>query len=221
MGITVVSFLWHGERWKEQDGGQNYVNVLYRAVRRNLKKLDRFVCFSNIQDLELDNGIEINDLPTAQYRGCLPKLWMFSRDAGLYGRVLALDIDIIITGSLDDMATYDGDFAVRSKFAKGLEHLADGDIIGFNPEKCYNIWESFDKNPRAASRETQGRERYFYRKVMPEADRWQEMFPGQIKGYKVDIRKTGKLPDGTRIVSCSGRPRPHELSHQWVKEHWR
>jgi hypothetical protein len=146
---------------------------------------------------------------------------MFSPDAGLTGQVLSLDIDIIITGSLDHMAQYDGEFAVRSKFAKGLEHLGDGDIIGFKPEKCFDIWHTFKKNHRNIAKDTGGRERLYYRQVRPNADRWQTMYPGQIKGYKVDIRKTGVLPKDTRIVSCCGRPRPHELKHDWAVANWK
>ena len=220
-GITIVSFLWNGDRWNANDMGELYVNTLYRMVKRNLSFPFRFVCFSNNQRLVLENGIEQLPFYPPSWKGCLPRLWMYNPEAGLEGQVLALDLDIIIVGPLDDIASYRGDFCVRSKFKPGFESKADGDIIGFRAGARKNIWDDFYADPQYVENFTGGRERWWYRKTDLCKDRWQTLYPGQIVSYKRHVRRTGKLPSNARIVSCHGRPRPHEIRDDWAKENWR
>jgi hypothetical protein len=225
--LTIVCFLWQGDRWSKADMllGVKYVQRLFNAVERNLSMPFRFVCFSNIK-YDYSEGIELRPLLPASWKGCLPKVYMFCPYADLIGQVLALDIDIIITGCLDDICSYRGDFIVRSKFAPGQEYKADGDIIGFqaNHENAKRFWYPLVEDPMRYEAQTGGRERWYYRSMFPDMrdiPRWQDKFPNQIYSYKRHCRATGKLPNNARIISCHGRPRPHELKEQWAVENWR
>jgi len=220
--ITIVCFLWNGDRWAVmKDGGPMYVNILYRMVKRNLSMPFRFVCFTNVHSNYFDKRIEVLHFDPPSWMGCLPKLWMYNPEAGLKGQVLSLDIDVIIVGPLDDMASYRGDFCVRSKFAPGQAHKADGDIVGFRAEAMAGLWEALARDPEGAEASTGGRERYFYRQHDACQDRWQDLYPGQVLSYKRHVRRAGKLPKGAVIVSCHGRPRPHEIAEPWAEECWR
>ena len=220
--ITIVSFLWHGDRWNNGHDGQQYVNTLYNMVERNLSLSFKFVLFSNLKIDRLKSGIYQRTFYPPSMKGCLPRLWMYSPMAGLEGQVLALDLDVIITGSLDEMCSYDGEFCVRSKFAPGMAHKADGDIIGFKAGTRENFWKTFASAPMWAEKQTGGRERWFYRANDSCKDRWQDLYPGQIISYKRHVKRNkGRLPEGARIVSCHGRPRPHEINEQWAKDNWR
>lgn len=220
MDLTIITFLWYGDRWNDRDMGSTYLCNLYRSIDRNITIPFKFVCFTNLK-LTLPKVIKCRRFNPPSWRGCLPRLWMYNPEAELKGQCLALDLDIIITGSLDDIASYKGDFCVRSKFAPGLEHRADGDIIGFRPSACYDIWNRFVMDPKSGERLTEGRERWWYRYVRDCKDRWQTLFPGQIISYKRHVRKQRKLPDNARIVSCHGKPRPHQIDEQWVEECWK
>jgi len=145
------------------------------------------------------------------------------------GQVLALDLDIVITGSLDDIARYRGPLAVRSKFKPGEEWKADGDIIGFRASPMNEVlfWLPFLHDPRSVVELTGGRERYWFRHVIKkqfegaECDRWNLLCPNQIVSYKRHVRpRHGELPENARIVSCHGRPRPHEIEEPWAKSYW-
>lgn len=218
VGLTVVSFLWYGDRWTKDDMGPEYVRRLKRGVERNLTIPHKFVCITNVPgDIK-----EIESIPLypPSWRGCLPRLVMYDPNMEFRGQILAIDIDVVVTGSLDDIGSYDGEFCVRSKFAPRMEHKADGDIIGFRAGfGAKEIWEPFVKDPSAAEQSTGGRERYWYRQRMKKIDRWQELYPNQIFSYKRHVRGHG-LPKNARLVSCHGRPRPHQINEPWIKEHW-
>ncbi len=222
--LTVVCFYWLGTRWKEGDLGPTYVNRLYRSVGRNLSTPHRFLCFTNEPE-----GIECETRPhtSPSWLGCLPRLFQYSEESGLTGQILSLDIDIVIVGSLDDLASYRGDFCVRGKFAPQFKWKIDGDIIGFRAGKHHDVlWRPFVDNPKKMERLTGGRERWWYREVHGVGgenggvDKWQDLFPNQIVSYKRHVRNLDEVPAGARLVSCHGRPRPHEIKEPWAKEHW-
>jgi hypothetical protein len=223
--LNIVCFLWHGDRWNQDDDGEKYVNVLYRAVQRNLNLPHRFICFSNISTLKVSNGIDILPMNSLSWKGCLPRLWMYSPEAtemlGENNQVLSLDLDVVIVRCMDEIASYRGDFCVRSKFHPAKSHKADGDIVGFRVGSCNNIWNEFIKEPQKNTVTTGGRERWWYRRTKDCKDRWQNLFPGQVISYKRHVQPYKSLPEGAVIVSCHGHPRPHEIDEPWIKEHWR
>ena len=91
----------------------SYVNVLYTACRANITGYFKFVCLTEdaagldpaiishpIPDLDLD--------PFHWKKGGWPKLAVFAQDFfGLTGRALFIDLDTVITGSLDPFFDYD------------------------------------------------------------------------------------------------------------------
>ncbi len=138
------------------------------------------------------------------------------------GQVLSLDIDLVIVGPLDDLASYRGEFCVRSKFKHGHQWKADGDVIGFRAGGySRRLWDGFYSDPAGVEQLTRGMERQWIRHLTKNrCDRWDRWWPGQIVSYKRHVRKTGELPEDARIVSCHGRPRPHQIDAPFIKEHW-
>ena len=88
--------------------GPEYVNRLFAGVKRNLQRDFRFLCFTDNAD-DLISGIEIHPLPNLD----VPEPWKKTpwlklalfRDglADLTGPSIFMDIDILITGQLDDL----------------------------------------------------------------------------------------------------------------------
>ena len=221
--LNIICFLWNGDRWNvEAERGFEYVNVLYHSVQRNLSLPHRFICMTNFDAENFDEGIELLPLNAPSWKGCLPKLCMFDPSLGLTGRVFSLDIDVIITGSLDEMASCQSDMIVRASFAD--PRSLDGDIVGFKitPKIAEKVWVPLKKNPAKAEAFTGGRERYWYRLVFSnKIDTYQKLYPNQLASYKKHLRFKQYLPECIRIVSCHGRPRPHELSEKWAITNWR
>lgn len=233
--LYVVCFYWVGDRWNPQDQGPKYVNRLYRGVARNLSLPFTFICFTNEPIAEwLDPGITVKEFafPSVRGTGVLPRVFVFSNRTGFEpnSQVLVFDLDVIIVDSLNDMASYRGEFCVRSKFAPGQQWKADGDIFSFRPSDwmAQIFWRDLLQEYLSNTHSTGGRERYWFRYVVARhfrdgsCDRWNQLYPGQVISYKQHVRgKSGVLPYNARIVSCHGRPRPHEINQGWAKRNWR
>lgn len=248
--MYVICFYWQGDRW-QQNGYQQetghvnkqqafmdrvgivsdnlpalYVNNLYKGVKRFAAEPFKFICFSN-QPLNTVEGIEVRPFKKVTNHGVLPRLFMFSKEAGLFGhQVLCLDLDVVIVDTLKDIMGYRGEFCTRSKFKPGEEYKLDGDIMSFaaNEETEAKFWDPFIRDVAAAEKSTQGRERYWIRNVIggeDKADRWDKLFPGSVLSYKRHIKNREHLPCGARIVSCHGVPRPHEIKNRWIKNFWK
>lgn len=229
LGLTIACCLW-GD-WPGDASGVEYVNRLYRGVERNLQQPHRFVLmcddeywhYGAVSVAQLEPGIERIPLEPLSMEGCLPKLAVHRPDNGLTGRVLVFDLDSIIVGPIDTFAGYHGPFATRAWFG-GIKKniwLSGGDLLGFEAGSTSWIWDRFARDPGKVERWTAGRERFVYREwVGDDLQYWQRLLPGQLVSYKWHVRGE-KWPVNARIVSCHGRPRPHELGNEPVKGHWR
>jgi len=86
----------------------DYVNTLYSMVSRNMRREFRFVCLTE-DGAGLHGNIEVFPLPELSVDLGGPergwnKLAVFAETLyDLRGKVLCLDLDLIITGSLDDL----------------------------------------------------------------------------------------------------------------------
>jgi len=225
--MNVICFYWLGDRWKNDGLGSQYVNYLYNGVYRNTNKPFNFICFTNEKLEGLDKNIEVKPFVMPKNKGVLPRLYMFSKESGLFGsQVLALDLDIIIVNNIDDILSYDGLFCVRSKFLQGQEFKLDGDIISFqaNEENEKRFWKPFLNDPDKVIELTEGRERYWFRHVLKKSgcDRWNVLLPNQIVSFKRHVRRKMEIPKNARIVSCHGLPRPHQLpkDYTFLKRFW-
>ena len=241
----VICFYWEGDRWKSDTTkglpwdpayrnhltrtgnvslklAAEYVNNLYAGVKRNTTYDFDFICFTN-EKLEVNEGIELREFPMVTERGVLPRVYMFSPDAGLSGRqVLCLDLDVIIVGSIDPLLTYEGPFCARSKFVTGESWKLDGDIMSFpgNDETVNTFWKPFVADVDKAVEETKGRERYWIRRCAENtADRWEVVTPGLVTSYKWNVLKNIGMKNAA-IVSCHGHPRPHQITVDWLHAHW-
>ena len=245
--MYVVCFYWEGDRWSSNvnskistdpsykqtlegtgdvsiDLASRYVNNLYCGVKKFATRPFDFICFTNEQ-LCVRPGVELREFPLITERGVLPRLYMFSPQAGLEDRqVLCLDLDVVIVGSLKNIMSYNGLFCARSKFRPGEQYKLDGDIMSFRAGETTTriFWEPFIADVDAAVELTNGRERYWMRHVANSfADRWDIIAPGSILSYKMHLRKGQALSKRASVVSCHGIPRPHQIKDGWIKDYWK
>ena len=223
--ITVVCVKW-GTLY-----GAEYANKLCRGVRRALGAAvvgAHFVCFTDDAD-GLDADIEARPLPLRreEWKGWWHKAHLFSRAAGLEGRVLYIDLDTVIidTYCMASLAAYDGPFATLS--SRGFD-AEEGYVDGYNTSVM--VWEASGQVGEAL--------RVLHDAVRPEVfqclmrwDHWVEMLvprahllqdvcPGLIVDYRSHCRASGP-PEGAAVVCFPRHPKPHQVQSEWVVQHWR
>ena len=113
--ITILCIKW-GTKY-----GPEYVNRLAAGVKRHLTVCNfRFVCFTENAEGLNSELVEAMPLMVENMAGWWNKISLFRSDIGLEGRLLYIDLDTVITGSLDPIACYQGPFATLS--TRGFEN---------------------------------------------------------------------------------------------------
>ena len=85
----------------------------YKAWFGEISEINlRFVCFTD-DPSGLNDGIEVLPLPDGGFQGWWNKVSLFRDDLGDIGeKFLYFDLDVVLTGNIDQMLRYDSDFAI-------------------------------------------------------------------------------------------------------------
>jgi hypothetical protein len=86
------------------------VNKLFRGVKRNTSRKFKFICFTD-DSIGLDPEIEPREL-IEQWKTWWGKATIFSPQHNLRGLNFFIDLDMIISGSLDSIFSFRGKFAL-------------------------------------------------------------------------------------------------------------
>jgi hypothetical protein len=199
--------------------GREYVGKLYDMVTRNLPGgfEGRFVCFTDA-DWNYDNwhhpNVYARPLPHPGLNGWWNKLALFK--PGLFDegdRIVYFDLDTLITGRLDELVKYDGEFAILRDVYRpnGWQSSVMMWRAGFGG----NIWQSFVDHgfPDIA-----GGDQAWIEFQAEKADILQDLYPGAFASYKVS---KGEIPDKASVVFFHGWPKPHEVTTGWVPHVWK
>lgn len=201
------------------DRGTEYVNILFDMVRRNICSgyPGKFVCFTDQPD-GLDSYIEARALPEGM-RGWWNKLYLFKEGVFEEGeRVIYLDLDTCITGSLDRIIQYDGEFAILRDFYK-LDKYGPGAMMwrgGFGKE----IWSSYEDAGFPTEMEWGDWDwiNSYFENTSYKPQILQDIFPNEVVSFKVQARHG--IPKHAKIVCFHGLPRPHQADG-WVPYIWK
>lgn len=194
-----------------------YVEILFSGIRRNLAAgtRGRFIVFT-------DNPAAFSDMAGVQTRevpkdltGWWGKLYLFCEDAFPKGeRVLYFDLDTVITGPLDEIAAYEGPFAMLRDIYRPLGYQSS--VMAWEAgNSTRQIWRTWEEEGRP---KISGGDQRWIELSHPKADILQDLYPQAFRSYKVDCRDF--VPRGTSVVFFHGFPRPHQAGG-WVKEVWK
>ena len=234
--LTVVCVKW-GTKY-----GPEYVNRLYAGVRRHLRKRHRFVCLTDDASglRTKDDDFEVRELPKG-WQGWWNKATLFDPATGLRGRVIYIDLDTVIVGSLDPIASFSGLFATLGTDNFRNERRKDGlnsSVMIFNPYKgAVVVDEKKDGSGRSTNDIVQIYERlvHFSSQIVGRTvhrfDHWLEMnlsrvprlqalYPNLFVEYANDCSGGRSLPPGAAVVNFPLRPKPHEVKDPWISMHW-
>jgi len=197
---------------------ESWVEKLYRGIARNLGGLDfELVC---LVDRRRQFTEPVRQVQLAMVQPNWTALMEAFRPELGIERGFLLGLDTVIVGSLAQIVLYAGDFALISDPYRPLQ-LCNG-VTAFSASGAARVWRAWES--RGSKRFDLGHrnnpsEMVFMRETFPDAERLDELYPGQIVSYKCHVQEHGL--GNARIVYLHGEPKQQQLTDAFVKEHWR
>ncbi len=201
--------------------GPRFVDRLYGMVARHLTPPFRFVCFTD-SAAGMRPEVECHPLPpvgVAMPTGTLgiwakSRLWG-PRLADLSGPVLFMDLDVVVTGSLDAFFDIGGpeDVILSRNPARPFERLGQTSVYRFSVGGLVALWDAFRADPQGVA----DRYRFEQRFVTRQAPQGIGFFPrAWVRHFRRDCRRPfplnyalpPRLPRGARIVIFPGGLHP-------------
>lgn len=212
----------------------DYVNHLYTMVARHLSLPFRFICFTE-QAEGINEAIEIWPLPEfeeppweyARYCPCWRKLALFKPGlAEMTGKVLFLDLDVVITGSLDCFFNYTDKLAIIENWYQPNRLIGQASAICFEAGQPYPLLENYLADPLKVLKAYRTEQAYITGQL---GEGGFEFFPDTwCRSFKKHCLPGGLLnafqtatrpPDDARIVVFHGCPNPPDaIAGKWGKK---
>ncbi|OCX66782.1 glycosyl transferase [Thioclava sp. SK-1] len=215
--------------------GPKFINRLYAMVARNITPPFSFTCFCDSAE-GVRPEVDCQPLPEIPVeipqtkKGIWPKARLWGPKLGnLTGNVLFLDLDLVITGSLDDFFTYgDPDQVILSRNpARPFERLGQTSCFRFPVGKLLPIQEKFCADPKGIAEEYVWEQRFVTRNAPGGVDlfprAWVRHFRNQcVPLWPLNWVKEPHLPRDARIVIFPGGLHPQvAIKGGWAgREGW-
>ncbi|KRX07220.1 hypothetical protein PPERSA_00377 [Pseudocohnilembus persalinus] len=213
--INIVCVKW-GTRY-----GYEYVNKLYRGIKRNTTLKFKFFCFTDDKE-GLEPEITAKPLKE-EWKRWWGKASLFAEDKDIEGSVFYIDLDMIVTGNIDEILQYQSAFAILKTDQFACEQLNKG---GYN--SSIMIWDSSIMKPvyqvlkdnYDAITKYLNRFDFWLEMMIENAEFLNDKFTNNIADYLNDCKDKQQLSDQTKIVCFPRTPKPEDCHEQWVYEHW-
>lgn len=216
--VTVAVVLYQGEDVPAHSRGiftPEWVDRLYRGIKRNTTRLFRFVCFVDRDDYEFKEPIETRKLELP-YRNMLSLLEPFREN---FGRVVFMGLDTIITGNIDKLMDYRGPFAMlRDPYFP--ERPCSGVMaFPYTPSVWQAVKAAHDDGTLKHNTMFDVPSDMIFLGTQPHV--LIDDYVTGIASYKVHVRDQGMPISDTCIVYFHGREKPHDLAGtEWVDRCW-
>ena len=203
--------------------GPRYINRLYGMVARNITPPFRFVCFCDNNEGIRDEvecqplpGLSF-DLPVTQ-KGIWPKSQLWNEKLGdLSGPVLFLDLDLIVTSSLDSFFEYGDpeDVILAHNPSNPLERLGQTSVYRFPVGKLKPMLDKFAASPQSIAEEYKYEQRFVTQNAPDGIKLWPKPW---VSHFRRNCRRTfplnyflpPKLGKKARIVIFPGDLHPDD-----------
>lgn len=240
---TVICMKW-GTRY-----GADYVNRLHSTLQRQTERPTRLVCFTDDTD-GIDPAVQCEPIPDINLPETLRSppwrklaIWCDPL-ADIKGDALFLDLDLVITGNIDEMFDYEpGRFVAIENWTQPGQNIANTSAFRFPVGKFTHIYTEFDRDPQRWIDQYVIEQVYISREIADMAfwpAAWCVSFKHSLlPAWPLRFFKTPPLPDETKIVAFTGKPDQDEAARgewpakwykklykhvrptPWISEHWK
>lgn len=219
---TVACMKW-GDKY-----GPEYVNRLYNMLKRNTTLPFKFICFTDNADGLLPEvsvrPLPDMPLPPDKERGWR-KLSLFRDDVGLEGRVLFLDLDVVIVGNIDGFFTIDGDFIFIRHWKPSVKQgVGQTAVYRFEAGKLKFLYDDFIENMQKIKSSFRHEQAYVSDAMSKRGmvnfwpDEWLPSFKYIcMYPFPLNFFFEPKLPEKAKIIVFHGNPTPDQALSGKVK----
>jgi hypothetical protein len=210
------------------------VNKLFRGIKRNTSIEHDLILYAGPEAQKpgklhgLESGVQVIESPYPSWwvgmKGYDPDRPWIKTDS-----IMGLGLDCVIVGSLDDLINFPSDFVTMKDYPgkvcpSGHEKDCNMEVSVIRNNLDRPIWDEWVRLGKPT----------WDMLTPPEGRVWRlqaqgwinetkaihvDLFPENwVVSYKLACRHG--LPEDCRIVSFHGRPKPREVSDQWVKDNW-
>lgn len=209
--------------------GPTYVNRLYSMVARNTKRDFRFVCFTENRE-GIDEQVECRPLPY-HLHGWWCKIPLFAPPYCLGDeQIVAIDLDVVITGNIDFILDWRGDFCALATWQTvnnvDAPKYYNGSLWSLRPGYATHVWENFAQHGDEIMK-THYSDQEYLSEQLPGAPTFNHLFPDKIKGFNTHYwnlqpKDRPAHPELTPLWILHGFPKNSEICKtvDFVKEHW-
>ena len=228
--------------------GPEYVNKLFNMVKRNSTVPFNFVCYTDNPDGLLDK-IDARPLPEMSFKDGKERGWrklsLFRKDIDLSGRVLFLDLDVVVVGNIDEYFTMDGDVILTKHWKPSKKQgIGQTSVYRFEAGAHPELYEYFMEHEDEVRRTYRHEQAYVcamtsklgYLSFWPE--KWMPSFKYVcMRPFPLCFFMRPRLPEDAKIVVFHGTPTPaeavagkvrgakkyfrHVICPKWLTDNWR
>lgn len=237
--LNILCLLWKGEFYKIKYKSIRYtidwVVKLKNMISRNIDIPFRFICLTNIKDLLVSSEYENIEFINLQYNwpGWWSKMEYFRPDLP-QGRILCLDLDVLIIDNLSGIINFPSEFTIGNMFGlpvynnnnnktkvKGIVQKYNSSVMVFDRGNISNtIWNIFNLNPDRNMNYYRG-DQDFLADFFPDLDIFPQKWIVKLKSCKTAIGEI--IPSkNTKIILCM--PEKNKIAaekYEFVKHIWK
>lgn len=200
--------------------GPEYVNRLHGMISRNITPPFRLYCFTD-DGAGLHPDIAVRPLPEFDYkapertRGKWPKSRLWGDLGDVTGVVLFLDLDVIVTGNIDDFFEHgDPDDTILGRnLNTPFERMGQTSVYRMRVGKLAPLQDIFRADPQGVADTYRYEQRFVTRNAPGGVKfwslRWMAHFRLQcVPIFPLNYLKEPKIPRGAKIVIFPGNLNP-------------
>ncbi|MDB6181537.1 glycosyl transferase [Paracoccus fistulariae] len=211
--------------------GPEYVNRLHGMVARNITPPFRLICFTD-DGTGLHPDIVTRPLPEFHYeapqrtRGKWPKSRLWGDLGDITGTVLFLDLDVVITGNLDDFFTYGDpeDTILGRNPNTPFERLGQTSVYRMKVGNLRSLQDIFRADPQGVADEYRYEQRFVTRNAPGGVKFWPRGWLAHFRMHCVPVfplnyLRQPRIPRDTKIVIFPGNLNPQDaIEGRWSED---
>lgn len=211
--------------------GAKYVNRLFGGVRRNSSRKLNFYCVTDdstgldiaitpiaLKPFPFQEKLEEAQLAAPKKDGAYTKIAMFAPDLfSVTGPVLAFDLDVVITASIDPLADFaPGQVVMAPPFSNNSRRptFGEGSVIKFEPNHHGFLYTDLANDTEAMVRNSRGSEQSYTSARAHERGVFSTFPDDWVVSFKRHCRpkrpfnafRTPNQPANAKVICFHGRP---------------